>query len=99
MHAVAQITNRVTYSLLEGSYFIDDCPICDRLTIEEPLRGTFDLVLLQNTPPYSKYSVQNIQLTAGPGFSGQSYIAGEGIYERFEEFIVVPPERSSRSFP
>src|SRR5256885_1838106 len=89
LHAAGQITNRVTYTLLEGSYFTDDCLICGRPTIQEPLRGTFDLILLQDTPPYSRYAVQNIQFTAGPGPSGQSYITGDGDYSRFEEFAVM----------
>src|SRR5437016_10011850 len=87
--AAAQVTNGVRYTLLEGSYFIDECLICGRPTIEEPLRGTFDLVLLQDTPPYSRYAVQNIQFAAGPGPSGESYITGGGSYERFEEFALL----------
>lgn len=34
------------YELLPASYLIDDCPPCGRPTIMEPLRGTFDLRLL-----------------------------------------------------
>ena len=76
---------RTSYTLLEGSYFIDDCLICGRPTIEQPLRGTFDLVLRQYTPPYISYGIQNIDfLTEGPWL--QRDISGQGTYVRFEEF-------------
>src|SRR6266576_5194902 len=74
-----------SYTLLEGSYFIDDCLICGRPTILEPLRGTFDLVLLQNTPPYTRYAIQNLNFTAQPPWL-ERRITGEGSYVRFEEF-------------
>ena len=32
--------------LLEGSYLIDDCPACGRPTILQPMRGSFDLLAL-----------------------------------------------------
>ena len=79
-------STRVTYSLLEGSYFIDDCLVCGRPTILQPLRGTFDLVLVQNTPPYIKYAVRNIDFVASAGSSWERRITGEGTYVRFEEF-------------
>jgi hypothetical protein len=79
---------RISYTLLEGSYFIDDCLICGRPTIEQPLRGTFDLVLLQNTPPYTRYSIQNLDfVTEGPWL--QRHITGQGTYVRFEEFARI----------
>jgi len=47
--AAAQVGTRVGYTLLEGSYFVDDCPICDRVPVQLPMRGTFELVLKQDT--------------------------------------------------
>ena len=85
--ALAQDTTRqrISYTLLEGSYFVDDCLICGRPTIEQPLRGTFDLVLVQNTPPYVSYAIQNLDFfTEGPWL--QRHITGQGTYVRFEEF-------------
>jgi len=87
--AAAQVTNRLGYTLLEGSYFIDECLICGRPTIEEPLRGKFDLVLLQDTAPYSKYAVQNIDFVAGQGSTLERHITGDGTYVRFEEFAIL----------
>jgi hypothetical protein len=75
----------VSYTLLEGSYFVDDCLVCGRPTIEQPMRGTFDLVLVQNTPPYISYAIQNVDFTTeGPWLN--RHITGQGTYVRFEEF-------------
>ncbi len=79
----------VTYTLLDGSYFVDDCLICDRLSIRQALRGTFDLVLLQDTPPLTRYAMRNIDFIASPGWTGEAHITGEGTYERFEEFARI----------
>jgi len=79
----------VTYTLLDGSYFVDDCLVCGRPTILQPLRGTFDLVLLQNTPPYTRYAIRKVDFSASPGWAGETHLAGDGIYVRFEEFAVL----------
>ena len=79
----------VRYTLVEGSYFVDDCLACDRPTIKQALRGSFDLVLLQDTAPYTKYAVKNIDFVAGAGSSLERRLSGEGTYERFEEFAVL----------
>jgi len=89
IHACAQLGHRVAYTLLEGSYLVDDCPVCGRPTIELPLRGTFDLVLVQDTAPYTKYAVENIDFVAGPGSSLERHLTGNGSYVRFEEFAVL----------
>jgi len=79
----------VTYTLLEGSYFVDDCLVCGRPTLLQTLRGTFDLVLQQNTPPYTRYAIRNVDFTASPGWAGETHIVGDGTYVRFEEFAVL----------
>lgn len=79
----------ITYTLLDGSYLVDECLICGRPTILQPLRGTFDLVLVQDTPPYIKYAVRNVDFTASPGFAGEAHVTGGGTYVRFEEFALV----------
>lgn len=86
---LAQFTNRVTYMLLEGSTLTDDCLICGRPTIQQPLRGTFDLILIQDTAPYTKYAVSNINFTSRPGPGSHLQITGEGIYSRFEQFALL----------
>ncbi len=92
--AVAQssydaVTNRLSYTLLAGSTFVDDCLICGRPTILQPMRGSFDLVPVQITPPYIKYAVKNIDFVASPGSSLERRITGEGVYIRFEEFAIL----------
>jgi hypothetical protein len=76
----------ISYTLLEGSSFTDDCLICGRPTILQALRGTFDLVLEQDTAPYTRYSVRNVNFSTSPGWAGITHLAGQGIYVRFEEF-------------
>ena len=76
--APAQVARRVAYTLLEGSYFVDDCLICGRPTIQLPMRGTFDLVLLQDTPPYTQYAVRSLDFTAGTSASLEEHVTGEG---------------------
>ena len=85
----AQVTNRISYTLLQGSYLVDECLICGRPTIEEPLRGRFDLVLLQDTGTYRRYAFENIDFIAGQGTSLERRITGEGMYVRFEEFAIL----------
>ena len=85
----AQEAKGVAYTLLQGSYLIDDCPICGRPTIEEPLRGTFELVLVQDAGTYIRYEVRNIDFIAGQGTSLERRITGSGTYVRFEEFAVL----------
>lgn len=79
----------VAYTLLDGSYFLDDCLICGRPTVVQPLRGTFELVLVQNTPPYFRYAVRNVNFIASPAWAGEVRLTGEGTYVRFEEFARV----------
>src|SRR3974390_634700 len=79
---------RVSYTLLEDSSFEDDCLLCGRPTILQPLRGMFDLVLVQDTPPYTRYAIQNLDFTAEPPWL-ERHITGDGTYVRFEEFALV----------
>ena len=79
----ATITNGpvAAYILLEGSYLTDDCPVCGRPTILQPMRGTFELVLQEENPLFSRYLVRNVSFQAGiPG--GIYYkVKGEGSYQ------------------
>jgi len=79
----------ISYELLDGSYFADECPVCARVTILQPMRGTFDLVLEQNTAPYTRYAVRNVKFTASPAWAGEVHLTGSGSYVRFEEFAVL----------
>src|SRR5688572_6358573 len=60
------------YQLLPDSHLIDDCPPCGRPTVLEPLRGTFDLRLVEGNPLFSRYALENIAFTAG-SIAGRTY--------------------------
>src|SRR5438034_6722787 len=47
MFAQAPTTNQPwAYLLLHDSSLLDDCPVCDRISIPVPMRGTFNLRLI-----------------------------------------------------
>jgi hypothetical protein len=75
----------IAYELLDGSYFVDDCLICDRLTVKQPLRGTFDLVVEDDLGTYIRYTVRNVDFTASPALAGEVRLTGAGTYARLEE--------------
>jgi len=75
------------YLLLDDSYLIDDCPVCGRPVIQEPMRGTFDLRLVEQNPIVSRYAVENLQFKAG---SAREYIIkGSGTFELGGQLAVI----------
>ena len=78
-----------TYKLVEGSYLVDDCPVCERATIREPMRGSFDLVLLEVNPLFSRYALQNISFSAGYSNGLQYKVTGSGYYQVGGEVALV----------
>jgi hypothetical protein len=68
------------YTLVDGSQLLDDCPICDRVSVPVPVRGTFEIRLLVQGPLFSSYALENISFHAGnPG--GITYkVTGQGTY-------------------
>jgi len=78
-----------TYTLINGSQLIDDCPICDRLPIVQPMRGTFQLRLLAENPLFSTYAVENIAFVAGAPPGPQYKVTGHGIYQRGGEVALL----------
>ncbi|HXT42073.1 MAG TPA: hypothetical protein VN887_18840 [Candidatus Angelobacter sp.] len=85
--AQAPTTNQPwAYLLVGDSYLLDDCPVCDRAVIQIPLRGTFDLRLLEANSLSSLYAVENIQFTAGD----RPYrITGSGTFEIGGDFALT----------
>jgi len=77
------------YELLPDSRLIDDCPPCGRPTIPQPLRGTFDLRLLDENPLFSTYALENISFTAGHIASRSYKISGSGTYTVGGEVALV----------
>ena len=84
----AQVGTRVAYTLLAESYFVDDCPICDRVPVQLPMRGTFELVLEQDTGYSAQYAVRSVDFTAGTGPSPDYPVTGQGTFTRSGEVAV-----------
>jgi hypothetical protein len=72
--------------LLHDSYLLDDCPVCDRISVQEPMRGTFDLRLVEVGPFSSVYAVENIRFTAG---SRPYKVTGSGTFEIGGDFAIT----------
>jgi hypothetical protein len=53
------------YLLVNDSSLLDDCPICDRVSVAVPMRGTFSLRLIEANPLSSRYALEDLQFTAG----------------------------------
>src|SRR5690348_7280498 len=74
------------YLLLSDSDLRDDCLICDRATIRQPMRGAFDLRLIDQNPLVSRYAVENLVFTAGD----RPYrVTGSGTFEIGGEVAVI----------
>ena len=69
-----------SYALVDGSQLVDDCPICDRVPIIRPLRGTFQLRLVQQDPLFSTYALENLSFTAGDTNGPNYKVVGNGTY-------------------
>jgi len=76
------------YTLISGSELTDDCPICDRLPIVVPLRGTFSLRVVDQNPILTRYELLDIDLYT-INQSGLEYsVTGTGIYEIGGEVVL-----------
>src|SRR5262249_24603252 len=76
------------YRLLEGSTLVDDCLICGRPTILQPLRGSFRLVLLQDIPPFVRYELREMSFWVGNASNATYSVAGAGTYQISGEVAV-----------
>ncbi len=65
------------YQVLAGNWFLDNCAVCDRPTILVPLRGGFDLALIDSNPLFNRYHLFNLRLTDGAAKPDYE-ITGEG---------------------
>jgi hypothetical protein len=56
------------YQILPGSTFLDDCPICDRVSRPVPMTGSFTLRTTGSNPLFTDYAVEAFEFSAGlPG--------------------------------
>jgi hypothetical protein len=79
--SAAQTTNLQVYTLLSGSQLTDECPICDRIPIVLPLKGTFGLRILDQTPISTRYDLLNISFQAGTTSGPEYQVVGSGVYQ------------------
>ena len=77
---------RIRYRLLEGSWLLDDCSVCRRPTILEPMRGGFDLSLVETNPFRDRHRVFEMNLGTS---DGRYRLAGEGTFEMVGEFALT----------
>src|SRR5881394_552203 len=77
------------YRLLEGSTLVDDCLICGRPTILQPLRGSFRLVLIEDIPPFTGYALRDISFLGGSLTNSTYTVLGEGTYQIGGEVAVL----------
>jgi len=77
------------YRLLEGSTLIDDCLICARPTILQPMRGSFRLVLIEDIPPFTRYELREISFLAGSSTNATYTVLGGGTYQISGEVAVL----------
>jgi hypothetical protein len=77
------------YELLDGSELTDECPICGRPTIVAPLRGSFELRLLGETPIGATYAVEDIRFTSGSAAGAAYEMRGSGVLQIGGEVALV----------
>lgn len=74
---LAALNVPVRYQLLGESTITDECQICGRPTVPDPMRGSFDLILREENPLSSRYDITNVNF-----YSVSNYVlTGSGTYE------------------
>ncbi len=66
------------YNHIDGSQLVDDCPVCDRIPIVEPIRGTFELRVLENSPLATTFAIANINFTNSGTLNRTYQVTGNG---------------------
>lgn len=64
------------YQLLDGGGIMDECPICDRPTFWQPLKGSFDLI---GTTTADRYAITNIQFASDYSEKPAYRVTGSGV--------------------
>ena len=76
------------YRLIDGSTLTDDC-LCGRPAIQQSVRGSLQLRLLEENPLFSRYTVENIALSAGTPPGPHYLVTGHGTYQVGGEVAVT----------
>jgi hypothetical protein len=69
------------YNLTEGGRIVDDCPICDRIPIVAPLRGTYELRLNHYGPLFTYYDITNINFSTSSAPGREYKVRGHGSFQ------------------
>lgn len=80
VHGQTTTTRVWHYTLLEGSTLTHTCLICAPPDILYPMRGSFDLVLIEENPVVSRYALTNISFTATSS-SVTNIVTGVGTFQ------------------
>lgn len=70
----------VHYELVDESTLVEDCYPCGPPTVLRPMRGSFDLVLVEETPLSARYELREIHLEAGSETEPRT-VTGSGTLE------------------
>ena len=76
------------YRLIEGSEWVDDCPVCGRPTLSSPLRGQFTMELIEETPIGSRYELRDVDFHTGMGTEWDLRLSGTGVFEVGGEVVL-----------
>ena len=76
------------YRLIEGSEWVDDCPVCGRPTLSSPLRGQFTMELIEESPIGSRYVMRDIEFHTGLGTEWDLRLSGTGFFEVGGEVVL-----------
>ncbi|HTI73167.1 MAG TPA: hypothetical protein VMF06_24545 [Candidatus Limnocylindria bacterium] len=77
------------FQVLHDSTLVDDCPICGRPTILQPLRGRFEMRQVAEDPLFARFEISHVDFTAGSPGGTQYIITGQGTYRVGGEVAVV----------
>ncbi len=82
LFAISASGETIQYLLLGESTFTDECPICDRVSIAQPMRGAFEMTLVPTGLGAAQYKLSNVAFQVGSG-SNAITLTGSGTYWRF----------------
>lgn len=77
------------YTLLGDSVIIEDCQICGRPLIPQPLRGTFSIEITNQNPISTQFAIKDVNFYSGTADDPLYLATGEGKGEIFGEVALI----------
>jgi hypothetical protein len=88
--AAPQASLLVPYELVEGSEFVDECPVCGVVPVPIPIRGTFLLGQIGGLPPFEPlFRVDAAVFEGTSSVAARLEISGAGLYLQGGEVALV----------